>query len=225
MSGLDSLVIVRMLQDTSHPHPVLSPANQPAALISANHGILAMSNLSQRRRSASVASENPYSTPKAEDPALGGDFDAKTPAHLTFRVLAWTLWTALAANLLWNLTGMLSHGPLVPNLVGGSRLIMLTLIVIAQVAMVIFMRWIVFRLVMRNVNPVDWRGAARCAAGAVTLYGMIQVLGIVGVRVGAESGRLSLYLCFASPGFILAALFNPHRLGNYVFTGKNNPTK
>jgi len=169
--------------------------------------------------------DNPYDTPKAKDHALAGEPDSMTPAHLTFRILAWVFWIALVLSFLWDLIGMLSQGPQVPNPVSMGRVLMLVLIAAAQVAMVIFMRWIVFRLMLRKVDPVGWGGAARCIVGAFVIYGMVKVLEIAGVRLWFDSGRWVLYLCFAAPSFILAALFTPSRLVDYVSSGKVGPTR
>ena len=70
----------------------------------------------------SAASENPYDTPKANAHVLAGEPDSKTPAHLTFRALAWVLWAALVVSVLWDLIGLLSQGPLGPNPVSNGRI-------------------------------------------------------------------------------------------------------
>lgn len=165
-------------------------------------------------------SESPYDTPKARDFHFDRAFESMTSAHLTFRVLAWVLWAALVLSCLCDLTGMLSLGPSAKNPVIKGRVQMLVLIATGQVAMVIFMRWIVFRLMMRKVDPVGWGGAVRCIVGAFVIYGMVKVLEITGVRLWSDSGRWVLYLCFATPSFILAALFIPSRLVDYVSSGK-----
>ena len=141
-----------------------------------------MSALGRHPIRVSAVSENPYGTPKAKDHVLAGEPYSMAPAHFTFRVLAWVFWAALALSFLWDLIGMLSEVPSGPNPVNRGRVLMLIIIAVAQVAMVVFMRWIVFRLMMRKVDPVGWGGAARCIVGAFVIYGMVKVLEIAGVR-------------------------------------------
>ncbi len=182
-----------------------------------------MNALGRQEIRVSAGSENPYSAPKVANNALAGVIESKTVAHLSFHASAWVLSAALVLSFLWDLTGMLSQGPSVPNPASKARILMLVLIATAQVAMVVFMRWIVFRLMMRKVNPVGWGGAARCIVGAFVIYGMVKVLEITGVRLWSDSGRWFLYLCFAASSFILAALVVPSRLVEYVSSGKMRP--
>ena len=167
-----------------------------------------------------MTSKNPYDTPKSKDHILANESDSATPAHLTFRILAWVFWTALVLSLLWDLIDMFTQGPSVTNALSTGRFVVLIVIAITQVAMVILMRWIVFRFTMRNVDHLGWKGAARCIAGTVVIYGMIRVLGITGDRLWSDSGRWLLYFLFAAPSVILAALCIPSSLMNYISTGK-----
>ena len=168
-------------------------------------------------------SENPYDTPKANDAVLVAEFVPLTPVHRAFRVLTWVVWTALLLSLLWDLFGMLLHGDWKPYPVSRMRLLVLALIAAVQLAMVLYMRWIVFRFMMRKTSISDWRGAVGCIVGAAVVCGMIRVLGLTGQHLWCESGRWSAYLCFAVPGFILAILFIPNRLEHYVVTRKKRP--
>jgi len=184
-----------------------------------------MNALGNRKVRVTAESENPYGTPKAKDHALADEIDSRVPAHFTFGILAWVFWIALVLSLVWDLIGMLFQGPLLPNPVSNGRTLMLIVIATAQVAMVTFMRWIVFRLMMRKVETVGWGGAVRCVVGAFVIYGMVKILEITGVRLWSDSGRWVLYLCFAAPSFILAALFIPSRLVDYVSSGKIRPAR
>ncbi len=179
-----------------------------------------MNDLGRKATIVPAKSENPYDTPKANGLVLASEFEYMTPAHRTFRVLAWVLWAALVLSFLWDLAGMLSLGSLAQNHVSKGRFLLFILIAAGQVTLVVFMRWIVFRLMMRTVDPVGWGGAVRCIVGAFVVYGMVKVLEIAGVRLWSDSGRWVLYLCFATPSFILAALFIPGRLVDYVSSRK-----
>lgn len=164
----------------------------------------------------STVRDNPYQPPKLE--ALGtGD---RTRAHLTFVVMAWTLWIGLALSFLWDLMEMIFQGPSEPQPLGKTRLVTLVLIASVQVGMVLFMRWVIFRLVMRRVSPSSWTGAIRCIVGALVVYGMIKLLETAGFRLRADSGDWRPFLIFVGPAILLAALFVPIRLVDYITAGK-----
>ena len=89
---------------------------------------------------------------------------------------------------------------------------MFGMIAIAQVAMVVFMRWLVVRFMLRRMQRGGAGPAIVGIIGTVVIYGMIKAMEFQGFRLWLGSGWLPHFLCFAVPGVVLAVLLMPSRL-------------
>jgi hypothetical protein len=161
-------------------------------------------------------SENPYHPPKATHP----EPDVRTSAQAVFRVVAWVLWAGLVISLIWNLVDKDLYRVSEFGSSACPNLLVLGLVAAGQTILVLAMRWIFFRLMMRNVDPAGLRGAVRCVGGVVVIYGMIKAMETVGLRLWSGSGWLAHYYCFALPYLVLMVLMMPARLVEYLATGQ-----
>lgn len=104
-----------------------------------------------------ISGGNPYAPPKAYP--LAAAEGSGSPAHATFRLVAWIFWALLVLSFMWDLSGRLFRDVAGPNPSGTDNLLPHLLVAAVQSAMVVFMRWIVFTYMTRKMNPAGW-GAA-----------------------------------------------------------------
>ena len=160
--------------------------------------------------------QNPYLPPRANylEPYV------RSPAQAVFWIVAWVLWAVLVISLIWNLVDKDLYRVSEFGSSARPNFLILGLVAAGQTILVLAMRWIFFRLMLRNVDPAGLRGAVRCVGGVVVIYGMIKAMETVGLRLWSGSGWLAHYYCFALPCLVLMVLMMPGKLVEYLTTGQ-----